>query len=122
MMNCLIVGLGGLIGSVCRYLISLIPLKESTVFPMKTFFINIIGCLAIGIIAVVITKNPTINPKLIMLCKVGICGGFTTFSTFALETMELMNHGHGGIAIIYVILSVIIGIAVIFGVQIIFNR
>ena len=116
-MNILAVGLGGFIGAVFRYLIGLIPIKETMVFPIKTFCINIIGCLLIGLITVMVSRNPDINPKWILFLKVGICGGFTTFSTFALETNELIKGGHMGIAFLYVVLSTVIGIAVIFGID-----
>lgn len=52
MLNILSVGLGGFVGAVCRYLIGLIPINEITTFPMKTFVINVIGCIVIGVITV----------------------------------------------------------------------
>ena len=116
-MNILAVGLGGFIGAVLRYLIGLIPFKENMVFPVKTFCINIFGCLLIGLITVLASRNPEINPKWILFLKVGICGGFTTFSTFALETTDLIKGGHIGIAFLYAVLSAVIGIAVIFGID-----
>ena len=116
-MNILAVGLGGFIGAVLRYLIGLIPVKENMVFPVKTFCINIIGCILIGLITVLASRNPEINPKWILFLKVGICGGFTTFSTFALETTDLIKSGHIGIAFLYAVLSAVIGIAVIFGID-----
>jgi CrcB protein len=116
-LNILAVGLGGFIGAVLRYLIGLIPVKENMVFPVKTFCINIFGCLLIGLITVLASRNPEINPKWILFLKVGICGGFTTFSTFALETTDLIKGGHIGIAFLYAVLSAVIGIAVIFGID-----
>ena len=116
-MNILAVGLGGFIGAVLRYLIGLIPVKENMVFPVKTFCINIFGCLLIGFITVLASRKPEINPKWILFLKVGICGGFTTFSTFALETTDLIKGGHIGIAFLYAMLSAVIGIAVIFGID-----
>ena len=116
-MNILAVGIGGFVGAVLRYLIGLVPIKEATVFPIKTFIINIVGCIAIGIITVLASKNPNINPRWILFLKVGICGGFTTFSTFALETTDLMQNGHAGIAFLYVVMSVFVGVAVIFGTE-----
>lgn len=116
-MNIMAVGMGGFVGAVCRYLIGLVPVKESTVFPIKTFAINVIGCIAIGIITVLASKNPNINPRWILFLKVGVCGGFTTFSTFALETTDLMKNGHLGIAFLYAILSIFAGVAVIFGTE-----
>ena len=117
MMSILAVGAGGFLGSVFRYLISLIPVSEAAVFPIKTFIINIIGCLAIGAIAVAVSKNVEMSPQMLLFLKVGLCGGFTTFSTFALETANLMKAGHMGAALLYVVLSVLVGVAVIFAVE-----
>ncbi|MGI6007073.1 MAG: fluoride efflux transporter CrcB [Ruminococcus sp.] len=117
MMNCLIVGLGGFIGSVCRYLIGLIPINERYVFPVKTFAINIIGCFIIGIIAAASLKNTALNPKLVLLLKVGVCGGFTTFSSFALETGDLMKNVDLLTALAYVVLSAFLGVLAVFAGQ-----
>ena len=114
MINCLIVGLGGAVGTILRYLIGLIPLKESLQFPIKTFVINIIGCFLIGCIVTLALKINNFNPKLILFLKVGVCGGFTTFSTFALEANNLIKTSHWGIAVTYIILSIIIGIFAVF--------
>lgn len=117
MLNIFAVGAGGFIGSVCRYLLGLIPVSEMTVFPVKTFMINITGCILIGILAVAASKNVEMSPQMMLFLKVGLCGGFTTFSTFALETADLMKAGHMGTAFAYVALSVLVGVAVIFFVE-----
>lgn len=117
MVNILAVGAGGFLGAVCRYLIGLIHIDETTVFPIKTFIINIVGCIVIGIIALYVSKNIQINPHMLLFLKVGLCGGFTTFSTFALETADLMKAGHMGAAFLYSILSVLAGVAVIFVIE-----
>lgn len=117
MLNVLAVGLGGFIGAVCRYLIGLIPISEVTEFPIKTFLINIIGCVAIGAITVAVVRNNNLNPQLILFLKVGVCGGFTTFSTFALETAELIKAGNPLIALSYMLGSVLIGVGVIFAIE-----
>ena len=117
MLNILAVGAGGFLGSTLRYLISLIPLDEPIIFPIKTFTINIVGCIVIGIIAATATKNIEMNPQMLLFLKVGLCGGFTTFSTFTLDMSDLMKAGHMGIAFLYAVLSVLAGIAVIFVVE-----
>ena len=114
MLECLVVGAGGFIGSVCRYLIGLIPLKEGTIFPIKTMIINIVGAFIIGVIAALALKNNAVNPRLILFIKAGICGGFTTFSSFALETGDLIKSGHMGIALVYGLLSLILGVLAVF--------
>lgn len=110
MLSCLVVGIGGFIGAVLRYLISLIPIKNPASFPVNTFIINIAGALAIGLIAFAVSKNENIDPKLLLFLKVGICGGFTTFSTFSLETAELIKNGSVVVAVIYIVLSVALGV------------
>lgn len=117
MLNILAVGLGGFIGAVLRYLIGLIPVQETTAFPIKTFLINIIGCIAIGVITIAASKNHSLNPHLVLFLKVGVCGGFTTFSTFALETATLIKNGNSGIALLYMLGSVLVGVGVIFAVE-----
>ena len=122
MLNCLIVTLGGGIGACLRYLIGLIPLKEPLTFPIKTLFINLLGCFVIGLIATLATKTTSLSPRTILFIKTGLCGGFTTFSTFALETETLIRNGHIGLAILYVALSVIAGVALTFVGQLIVGK
>lgn len=110
MLNCLAVGFGGFIGAVLRYLISLIPIKNPESFPLNTFIINIAGAFTIGCIAFAVSKNENIDPKLLLFLKVGLCGGFTTFSTFSLETAQLMKSGSVMTAVIYVIASIVVGV------------
>lgn len=110
MINILSVGVGGFIGATLRYLISFIPVMETFIFPIKTFFINILGCMLIAFITIFSIKNISISPQLLLFLKVGICGGFTTFSTFALETTDLLKAGHISTAFIYVFLSILVGV------------
>ncbi|MDD5986360.1 MAG: fluoride efflux transporter CrcB [Eubacteriales bacterium] len=112
MMNCLVAALGGACGAAGRYLIGLIPIQPASGFPVKTFLINIAGAFLIGIIAALAAKN-AMHPKLVLFLKVGICGGFTTFSSFALETDQLMRNGHAQTAFCYVIASIVCGVAAV---------
>lgn len=112
MINCLIVGLGGGIGAILRYLISSIDLgPDGTLggFPIKTFIINILGALVIGMVAALAARNG-LSDRWTTFLKVGICGGFTTFSSFALETDQLLARGATGTAVLYVCLSVVLGV------------
>ena len=84
MTNCIAVGLGGFIGATLRYLIGLIPVCETTLFPVKTFFINIAGCIAIALVAMLATKGSISNPKL---------GGEWEFSRRIWIFMELNSKG-----------------------------
>ena len=122
MLNCLVVALGGGIGACLRYLIGLIPLKEPFTFPVKTLFINLLGCFVIGLIAAIVAKTTSLSPRTVLFIKTGLCGGFTTFSTFALETETLIKTGHIGIAILYVALSVVVGVGLAFAGQVVVGK
>lgn len=111
MLNCLFVGIGGFIGAVLRYLIGLVSIKNPAGFPVNTFLINAFGALAIGIIAALAAKNDNLDARLVLLLKVGICGGFTTFS---LETAQLLKSGSTAIAILYAVCSVVVCVAAAF--------
>ena len=117
MLNCLAVGLGGFIGSVLRYLIGLIKLNEGLAFPVKTLVINVVGAFAIGIITALALKQSNLDPRLVLFLKVGICGGFTTFSTFALESVQLFQSGKGAMALAYMVLSAVLSVLAVFGAQ-----
>lgn len=117
MKDCLLVGAGGFIGTVCRYLIGLIPVQPENGFPLKTFLINVAGAFAIGLIAALAAKNESMNPHLVLMLKTGVCGGFTTFSTFAYENAGLLREGHIGIAVLYVLLSLSVSVLAVFGAQ-----
>lgn len=117
MLNCLAVGLGGFVGSILRYLIGLIELKESLVFPVKTLAINVIGAFAIGIITAFALKQSSLDPRLVLFLKVGICGGFTTFSTFALESVQLFQSGKGVMAVTYMVLSAVLSVLAVLGAE-----
>ena len=117
MLDCLLVGLGGFIGTVLRYLIGLLPVETEFGFPFKTLAINVIGSFAIGLIVVLAAKSKSLDPRVILMLKVGVCGGFTTFSTFAYETVGLMQNGSVGIAVSYILSSVVLSILAILGAQ-----
>ena len=122
MLNCLVVAFGGGIGACLRYLTGLIPLKEPFTFPIKTLVINLLGCFVIGFITALAVKNSSLSPKTVLFIKAGFCGGFTTFSTFALETEMLFKTGHAGLAVVYIALSVIFGISLVLVGQLVVGR
>lgn len=113
-LNCVFVGLGGLVGSVLRYLISLIPLRHASGFPLVTLGINILGAFALGLLMALAGKNTAIDPRALLFLKVGVCGGFTTFSTFALETHSLLGAGNPVVALLYALLSVALCVLAVF--------
>ena len=109
-MNVLAVGLGGAIGAVLRYLLGQAIPRLAGVFPLGTFCVNIVGCFAIGVIVALAGRNSGIDPRLVLFLQTGICGGFTTFSTFSFETVSLMDEGKIPLALLYLCASVMLGI------------
>ena len=107
----LLIGLGGGIGSMLRYLTSVIIQKYYTsVFPLTTLVVNIIGCLLIGIIIGTLEKNQVTDSSMKWLLVTGFCGGYTTFSTFGYENITLLQNQHSGLAFLYIFTSVAIGL------------
>ena len=121
-MDCLAVAAGGAIGAVCRFLIGKLPIGSNEGFPVKTFIVNIVGCFLIGLAAALALKQLADSPRLVLFLKVGICGGFTTFSSFALETGGLIEKGSYIAASAYVILSVVVGVLALFAAEFIAER
>ena len=111
MLNCVIVGIGGFIGTVCRYLIGLLPFEMESGFPVKTLAINVIGAFLISLIAAIAAENKSFPPQVALMLRVGICGGFTTFSTY------LMKNGQTVAAFAYICISVVLGVAAVFAAQ-----
>lgn len=99
----LIVGLGGGLGAMARYGISLLPWKG--VFPVLTLVTNLLGAVLIGFVVGIYNSKGISENKLLFL-KTGVCGGFTTFSTFSLEAWTLLERGEGALGVLYVIASV----------------
>src|SRR5437763_14248245 len=108
----LIVGTGGFIGSAARYLSQQIVSKFfPVVFPLGTLSINVLGCFLIGIIYALSERGNILTPEWRSFLATGFCGGFTTFSTFSLESLNLMKDGEFFYLALYVCLSVILGFA-----------
>ena len=107
----LITGAGGFLGSGLRYLVQrLFAVLLSVTFPFATLSINVLGSLLIGIIYAVGDKSNILSPEIRMFLAVGVCGGFTTFSTFSLDTVNLMRDGEYLYVTIYILASVLLSI------------
>jgi fluoride exporter len=110
--NILLVGFGGAMGSMGRYIFSLLIANKN--FPLNTFVINAIGCFAIGIFLALSIKNEVAFNNWKLFLTTGICGGFTTFSAFAIENVQLLQSGKTFAALAYIILSITISILAAF--------
>lgn len=108
----LLVALGGAVGSAARYGISLLIPTPSAGFPWATFFVNIVGAFVIGALAGVAGRGGgwMLNAGWPLLAT-GICGGFTTFSAASLEGLRMLQSGATGMALLYLVGSVVFGLA-----------
>lgn len=107
--NYLLIGLGGALGSIARYVMSLLTKKYlNSYFPISTFMTNMIGCFLIGLLIAYFQKNNNDGLKLLLIT--GFCGGFTTFSSFAAENLELIHNNQTSIALVYIFGSILISV------------
>lgn len=106
------VGAGGFLGSAARYGVAVAlaasPLQAR--FPCATFLVNLLGCAAIGLLAGLWERFPTLDAQLRLFLVTGVLGGFTTFSAFGLETIALLRAGQWTMALLYVLGSVVLGV------------
>ena len=107
----LIIGLGGFLGSVARYVITkFVDDKLSPSFPYGTLTVNILGSFLLGIIYIIALRKAGLTENGRLFLGVGFCGGFTTFSAFALENFSMMQERFLGTSLLYISLSVVGGI------------
>lgn len=107
----LLIGLGGGLGSIFRFLVSHNCQKYFTsLFPWGTLLVNLTGCLLIGLFLGFSMKSQAFENNFRFLLIIGFCGGYTTFSAFALENLELFNQGKYALVLLYILSSVLIGI------------
>jgi fluoride exporter len=115
MRQLLLVGLGGFIGSIARFLVSKLNLQLHFLsIPIGTLTVNVLGSLIIGILAGISAKSEMLSPSLRLFLMVGICGGFTTFSSFTNENLTLMQNGQIFSMLLYTGLSVMLGFLAVY--------
>ena len=113
--NIILIGTGGFLGSVLRYGSNqMIQKIFETTHPIGTFSVNIIGSFLIGIILGLFQRGDLLSTNWKLFLAVGFCGGFTTFSSFAFENLELLQANQFFISIMYVVLSLVIGFLAVF--------
>lgn len=98
-MNLILVALGGALGAVCRYGLSFLSMSSS--FPFATFLTNIAGAFVMGLVVGLSEEMNLLSPNATLFWKVGVCGGFTTFSSFSLETVRFLDRQEYGLALFY---------------------
>lgn len=106
------IAVGGGVGSVLRFLVSswIQGRTRTEFFPWGILMVNLIGCLLIGILFGIIVERFNTDPVWRSCIFLGLLGGFTTFSSFTLDTVTLLNSGAYGVATIYILMSVMVGI------------
>ena len=111
----LLVGIGGFVGSVARYFVSKLNLSIDILsIPIGTLTVNIVGSYVIGLLTGISEKSELLTPDLRLLLMVGICGGFTTFSSFTNENLMLMQNGQIFSLLMYTGLSVMLGFVAVY--------
>ena len=109
MTQILAIAAGGAIGAVLRYWVSTaVQGRSASVFPYGTFTVNVVGSLLIGFLYIWLIERMAAGPAVRAFALVGVLGAFTTFSTFSMETLNLMEAGHLGKALVNVLASVIV--------------
>ena len=111
--NVAIVGAGSFIGGAARYLVSLVMKGVSKGFPWATLVVNVLGCFLIGLLWGLFSRGSSEGGNWALFLTVGVCGGFTTFSTFSKEALMMLQSGNIWGFAAYVGVSVIAGIALV---------
>ena len=114
-MSYLWVTIGSALGGLLRYAITRLTLTQSIAFPYGTIFINVLGSFVIGYFGTLTLQSGRypVSDNVRLFVMVGICGGFTTFSSFSLQTLDLLRSGAWGRALANVILSVVLCVAAV---------
>ena len=111
----MLIGAGGFLGSVMRYGSNHLMIKLfETTHPIGTFFVNILGSFIIGLVLGIFENGASVSHNWKLFLAVGFCGGFTTFSSFALENFNFLQSNQFGLSLMYMSVSLIIGLAAVY--------
>jgi CrcB protein len=114
MMRVLLVGLGGFVGTLFRYWLSgLIAKRYGETFPLGTLAVNAIGCFIIGFLFYFFYDRSLTTPTARTVVLIGVIGGFTTFSSYGLQTFTLLRDGEVFLALVNVVASNVLGLALV---------
>ena len=111
--NIAVVGAGSFIGGMARYLVSVLMKGIGKGFPWATLAVNLAGCFLIGLLWGIFSRNATEGSKWALFLTVGLCGGFTTFSTFSKESLMMLQSGNFWGFAGYIALSVTAGVVLV---------
>lgn len=116
MLQVLLVGFGGAVGAVGRYGVSVaVGRLWETAFPLGTMIVNIVGSLAMGLLVGLLARLlPPHQQEIRLFVAVGVLGGFTTFSSFSLDAITLIERGEWNQALLYAVLSVVVSIPALY--------
>jgi len=107
----LYIAAGGAFGAVARFFLSTwVYNRTQQNFPYGTFLVNLVGCFLLGLFYTIFLQKSAVNPQIRSMITVGFLGAFTTFSTFSLETLNIIKEGNIGIGLLYVGSSIFLGI------------
>lgn len=112
MIKLAMVGLGGAMGAMCRYLVYeayVIAVKDASL-PLGTITVNVLGCLIIGLLGGIADTRDVFSPEIRVLVFTGFLGGFTTFSTFGLELFLYIRNGQTGLAVLNGVIQLAAGL------------
>ncbi len=115
----LLIGLGGFLGTIARYTCAQLPFlagnSKSNNFPFATLLVNLFGCFVIGLVYGYFEKQSVTDSDWKLILTAGFCGGFTTFSAFSIENIQMMREGHYLMSILYIFSSVLLGLLLTWG-------
>ena len=113
--DALLVGIGGMLGSIARHLAGTlaITLAPTARLAPGTLLVNVVGCLAIGLLLGATDARPWLSPERRLFLVTGLLGGFTTYSAFAAETVRLAGTRAGALAVANVVLHLVLGLGAV---------